>query len=126
LPGSRRTDRVIQRALFGREAPVCKGFQHPSYIVFTRGEIEPSRAADQIHIGTLDTGLIQQGGFNSADATAAFHPFHIQDDGLNRRAHGCLRNRDLYEQARSGSGPVRMGIRPPERRAPQQPQRQLH
>ena len=126
LPGSRRSDRGIQGTLLGREASVCQGFQDTIHITFTGSEIEPGRAADQIHIGALNTGLIQQGGFHSADATAAFHPFHIQDDGLNRRAHRCLRNRDLYEQARSGSGPVRMGVRPPERRAPQQPQRQLH
>ena len=125
LPSS-STDGVIQGALLGWEASVCKGFQDTTYITLTGGEIEPGRAADQIHIGALDTGLIQQGGFHGADATAAFHPFHIQDDGLNRRAHRCLRNRDLYGQARSGSGPVRMGVRPPERRAPQQPQRQLH
>ena len=125
LPSS-STDGVIQGTLLGRKAPVCKGFQDTIHITLTGSEIEPGRAADQIHVGTLNTGLIQQGGFHSADATAAFHPFHIQDDGLNRRAHGCLRNRDLYEQARSVSGPVRMGVRPPERRAPQQPQRQLY
>ena len=126
LPGSHPSNRRIQGTLLGWKAPVCKGFQDTIHIALTGGEIEPGRAADQIHIGALDTGLIQQGGLHSADATAALHPFHIQDDGLNHRAHRCLRNRDLYEQARSGSGPVRMGVRPPERRAPQQPQRQFH
>ena len=88
LPPRGSTDGVIQGTLLGRKAPFCTVFKHTIHLTLPGGEIEPGRATDQIHIGALDTGLIQQGGFNSADATAAFHPFHLQDDGLNRRAHG--------------------------------------
>ena len=88
--GRKPSGRWLQGAFTGRKSTTGQGAEYGVDIAIGFAEIQPCRTAHQVHISALHPRLLEQGALHGSHTASAFHPLHIEDDGLNRRTHWRL------------------------------------